>query len=86
MPVAKKKGSPVLAYPSKCVGCLTCELRCSLKFERAFNPGKAAIQIRRVVGQEDEFIISFDDRCDNCGICARYCLSGALIWQKESVA
>ena len=80
---APTKGPPIQAYPEKCTGCRTCELRCSLRFEKAFNPGKAAINIRRLVGEENEFSISFTDRCDNCGICARYCTYGALIPEKK---
>ena len=79
-----KKGPPVLADPARCVGCLTCELRCSLRFEKAFNPALAAIRIRRLVGQDREYDIEFTERCDNCGICARYCPYGALIWTKEA--
>lgn len=64
--------------PAKCTGCLICELRCSLRFEKAFSPAKAAIMIRRLVSAENEYEISFTEKCDNCGICARYCSYGAL--------
>ena len=72
----------IKAEPLKCKGCLICELRCSLRFEGAFNPSKAAIIVRRKVGSEAEFDISFPERCDNCGICARFCPYGALLFQK----
>jgi ferredoxin len=79
----KKKGPPIIADASKCAGCLICELRCSLRFEKEFNPSKAAIQIRRQVGAEDEYQISFIEKCDNCGICARYCPYEALTQDKK---
>ena len=76
--VTRKKGPPISVDASKCAGCLICELRCSLRFEKAFNPARAAIMIRRRVQSVNEYEISFSDRCDNCGICARYCSYGAL--------
>ena len=80
---ARAKGPPIRVYPEKCTGCFVCKLRCSLRFEKAFKPGKAAIKVRRLVGQENEFSISFTEECDNCGICARYCLYGALVGEKK---
>ncbi len=77
---------PIRVYPEKCTGCFVCKLRCSLRFEKAFKPGKAAIKIRRLVGEENEFSISFTEECDNCGICARYCLYGALVGEKKETA
>ena len=76
--VTRKKGQPISVDASKCAGCLICELRCSLRFEKAFNPARAAIIVRRKVQSVNEYEISFSDRCDNCGICARYCSYGAL--------
>lgn len=74
----------VVADASKCVGCETCQLRCSYKFEKTFNPAKAAIRIERVSG-DSEYAISFSDKCDNCGLCTRYCLYGALSQAKKPV-
>ena len=81
--VTTRKGPPIKVDASKCTGCLICELRCSLRFEKAFNPSKAQIRIRRLVGADNEYEISFTDECDNCGICARYCPYGALIQEKK---
>jgi len=69
--------------PSRCTGCLICELRCSLRFGKAFNPSLAKIRIRRLVGRENEYEISFTTECDNCGICARFCPYGALLQEKK---
>lgn len=82
MPVQHRKGPPVLTYPEKCTGCLVCQLRCSFRFVKAFNPARSAIVVRRLVGKENEFALSFTDLCDNCGICARYCPYSALEWTK----
>jgi ferredoxin len=81
--VTTRKGPPIKVDASKCTGCLICELRCSLRFEKAFNPSKAQIRIRRLVGADNEYEISFTEECDNCGICARYCPYGALIQEKK---
>jgi len=82
----RKKGPPILADPSKCAGCLICELRCSFRFEKEFNPSKAAIKIRRLVNAENEYEISFTEKCDNCGICARHCPYEALVQVKKAAA
>lgn len=81
--IAQRQAPPVKADDSKCVGCLVCELYCSLRFEKAFNPARAAIEIRRLVKAENEYEVSFNDRCDNCGICVRYCVYGALTQEKK---
>jgi NADPH-dependent glutamate synthase beta subunit-like oxidoreductase/Pyruvate/2-oxoacid:ferredoxin oxidoreductase delta subunit len=70
---------PILVDPSKCAGCRTCQLRCSLRWEGAFVPAKAKIQVSRLVGRSEcEFALTFSDECDGCGICAKYCPYGAL--------
>ena len=82
----KRKGPTITVNAANCTGCLICELRCSLRFEKAFNPAKAQIVIRRLVGADNEYEVSFTDRCDNCGICVRYCPYGALIQDKAKEA
>ena len=71
---------PIAVDPSKCRTCYICQLVCSLRFEGAFNASKAAIRIVPGVASngESEIRISFEDKCDNCGLCARYCPFGAL--------
>ncbi|MDP2951774.1 MAG: 4Fe-4S binding protein [Chloroflexota bacterium] len=76
--MARKSDVSVAADETKCTGCLICELRCSLRFEKAFTPARSAIQVRRLAGGEDRFRVSFSDACDNCGICVRFCPYGAL--------
>lgn len=70
---------PIIVDLSKCAGCRTCELRCSLRWEGAFIPAKAKVTVTRLVGNRDhEFDISFSSECDCCGICVKYCPYGAL--------
>jgi ferredoxin len=54
-----------------------------MRFVKTFNPAKAAIEVRRRVQSAEEYQISFTDRCDNCGICVRYCSYGALTREKD---
>jgi NADPH-dependent glutamate synthase beta subunit-like oxidoreductase len=70
---------PIQVDLTRCAGCRTCQLRCSLRWEGAFVPAKSKIQIARLVrDQYAEFDITFSDECDGCGICAKYCPYGAL--------
>jgi len=78
-----KKGPPIKIYPQECTGCLICELRCSLRFEKAFNPNRAKITVRRLIDSDVEYAIAFDSDCDNCGICARNCPYDALIQERK---
>ncbi|MFC2006059.1 4Fe-4S binding protein [Chloroflexota bacterium] len=47
-------------------------------------PAKALVTIRRLVGQDHEFDISFSTECDHCGICVKYCFYGALKRERKS--
>lgn len=76
--VASKSSYLIRADASKCAGCMMCMLCCSFRLDGMFNLAAARIQIRKLLGQANEFEITFTDECDNCGICARYCPYGAL--------
>lgn len=71
---------PIVVEETKCRSCFICQLVCSLRFEGAFNPSKAAIGILPVMKSDGDvdIRISFDDTCDGCGLCVRYCPFGAL--------
>lgn len=74
----------MLVYPEKCVGCLLCQLRCSMRLTNTFNPSRAAIRIQMASDKPGADIV-FTRECDSCGICARHCPYGALKIQKEGV-
>jgi Fe-S-cluster-containing dehydrogenase component len=68
---------PVIAACERCRGCQICQLICSFRHDQAFNPSRAAVQVRRL-GGETEFGVTFTPECDRCGTCVSYCLYGAL--------
>ncbi len=70
----------MVADQSECQLCSMCQLICTLKHEKAFNPSKAFIKLSKVIkpGGELDVGISFTEECDNCGLCAKYCFYGAL--------
>lgn len=72
----KKKSLAV--NPGRCVGCLTCMLRCSYRFSGTYCPSLAAVTVSGPHPEGGGFSISFDDRCDGCGICAAFCLYGSI--------
>jgi len=74
----------IVADDEKCNGCLICQLRCSFRFEKAFNITKSAININRFIKGGTDYFISFTSKCDACGLCARDCPYGALTWVKEN--
>lgn len=73
----KRRVFDIAVHPQKCTQCLVCQLRCSLRLTRAFNPARSAIVIH---GLRDGpgAAITFTEACDACGICARHCPYGAL--------
>jgi ferredoxin len=79
---ARRRGRPIQFFTQRCAGCLMCALRCSLRFEEAFNPSKARIRVLRLVDADTEYAVAFDTDCDNCGICARHCPYEALIQEQ----
>lgn len=75
----------ILIKPDQCRGCLTCQLRCSLRAYGEFNPTNAKIIINRVKG-EYGYLQSFIDECDGCGgdyLCVRWCPYGTLHLQRR---
>ena len=67
---------PITIDPENCTGCLTCVMRCSLKYGNAFSPAAAKVVVIPITEEANE--IWFTDECDTCGICARYCPHDAL--------
>ncbi|MFC1822290.1 hypothetical protein ACFL9T_06250 [Thermodesulfobacteriota bacterium] len=66
----------VEVHPENCVGCMLCQMRCSLAYEKMVNPLKSRIIIGYpITGNRG---ISFKDECEDCGLCANMCTYGAL--------
>jgi ferredoxin len=76
MKASKKRLKKIKVYPEKCSGCLSCQLACSLAYDKILCPLKARIIINWI--GDVERTISFTDLCNNCGICVQYCNFGAL--------
>jgi NADPH-dependent glutamate synthase beta subunit-like oxidoreductase len=74
---------PIIVAPEKCVGCLTCMLRCSLRHDHGymFSPRASKIKVTPIIENVNEIL--FDGECDTCGICARYCPYGAIFRRIE---
>ncbi len=55
--------------PSKCTGCLVCEMHCSFAKlgDYRFNPEKAYVRITPHLDRPNE--IHFTEECDGCNIC-----------------
>ena len=52
----------------KCAGCLMCQMRCSYRFTKTFNPSRSAIEILRQPEGKREFRIELLETCDGCGL------------------
>ena len=64
----------------RCTGCLICQLICSFTYTRVFNLAKA-----RIVIEYDRKEIHFTDECvQNCHLCTRYCVYGAITRKNKS--
>lgn len=76
--MAALKGPRIVADAARCTGCLVCQLRCSLRFEKAFVPAKARLAVEPSPEPGCRYRIHFLEGCDGCGACASYCPYGAL--------
>ncbi len=76
------------ANPMACRVCSICQMVCSVKQDQMINPAKAYIKISSIIKTSGELDvgISFTDQCDSCGLCANYCVYGALSREKLPAA
>jgi Pyruvate/2-oxoacid:ferredoxin oxidoreductase delta subunit len=61
-----------------CTGCRICQMICSWANEGGFYPSRSLITIENS-DNEAHFGIRIDNGCKNCGLCATYCTSKALV-------
>lgn len=76
---AESKKWKILVHPEKCSGCQSCQLACSFNYTDTFNPSAARIIINPIDGNQ----ITFTEDCNQCGICAKFCVYGTLELVKE---
>jgi len=76
--VAQKK---LVIDESRCRGCRTCQLACSIKKYGVFNPSKAFIRIERNIetGRTCPVVLSGCDMCGGNFLCAELCPYGAIV-------
>jgi Fe-S-cluster-containing dehydrogenase component len=64
----------------KCAGCLICQMVCSFRMYKEFNPAKAQLTI--LFGEDgNPSEIVFKEDCEACGTCVEYCPRQALVLQ-----
>ena len=76
--VTTEKHGKILIKPERCTGCRVCQLECSFKYHKVFNPALANIEILEIPGPGTDFSINYKDDCHNCLVCAQTCVFGAL--------
>lgn len=75
---------PVVADATICTGCQLCQLVCSFINLVEFNPARSYI-VCRADERKGLFELEFTDDCTACGLCVKYCPSGALVKVNLSV-
>ena len=78
MVTAEKDKVKILVKPERCTGCRVCQLECSFRYHKVFNPALASIRILETPENGISYLISYKAECRNCGTCAKACVFGAL--------
>lgn len=81
----RTENTKILINAENCAGCLSCQLICSLTYQKEFNPARAYIQVKYLGRTGNNNRVYFTDECTECGLCALYCHYNALI-PKEKAA
>ena len=76
MPAVEKKSKVV--KPELCTGCRVCQLECSFRYHKVFNPALAHITILETPENGISYSISYKDGCLDCLTCVQACVFGAL--------
>lgn len=80
------ENTKIIANAENCAGCLSCQLICSLTYQKEFNPARAYIQVEYLGRTGNDNLIYFTDDCNECGLCAQYCNYDALIAKDKEKA
>jgi len=76
-PGVRTKEKTIYVHSELCSGCGYCQLACSFVKTGAFSFADARISIRRA-NEEERYQVAFNEDCDRCGFCPRYCYFGVL--------
>ena len=78
-----KKGKvDVNIKPEKCTGCRVCQLECSFRSHKVFNPALANIKIMETSNGALSYTIEYTTDCTDCLTCVKACAFGALTVEK----
>ena len=80
MAAARRKTTEFLIATEKCVGCLECQMRCSVVHHRVFNPQLANIRVTPARNGSSHYTVAYLDSCLKCGSCVRACSFGTLVF------
>jgi len=69
-----------------CTLCRSCQLICSMTHKGVFDPSFANLSVEDSGDAGEAPRIVFLDSCTGCGLCADYCVYGALEQEKEAPA
>ncbi len=70
----------LVSNDSLCAGCRVCQMLCDLTYNRKtgiLNPKRAHIKVTGQFPKPGGFKIELEE-CSGCGICAKFCPTGAL--------
>jgi len=69
-------------YENNCTGCRICQMICSWVNEGGFHPSRSLITIESKDEKGVQFSVRHNHICNNCGLCATYCTSKALVKER----
>ena len=79
----RTENKKVIIHAENCAGCLSCQLICSLTYQKEFNPLKAFLHVRYLGRAGNDNLVYFSDECNECGLCAEYCHFNALTLKEK---
>ena len=80
--IVKKGKVDVGIAEEKCTGCRVCQLECSFRNGRGFNPAQAHIEILERSDFGLSYTIDYTSGCIDCLTCVKACAFGALTIEK----